>query len=97
MATVYDALGSKISVVELADGLIPGADRDLVKPLHKRIEKRYEAIYLKTKVSKIEAKKEGLLVTFDGEAAPAPQLFDRVLMAVGRRPMAGRSMPKPLA
>jgi dihydrolipoamide dehydrogenase len=86
MATVYDALGSKISVVELADGLIPGADRDLVKPLHKRIEKRYEAIYLKTKVSKIEAKKEGLLVTFEGEAAPAPQLFDRVLMAVGRRP-----------
>ena len=55
MGTVYDALGSKISVVELADGLIPGADRDLVRPLHKRIEKRYEAIYLKTKVTKIEA------------------------------------------
>ena len=86
MATVYDALGSKITVVELADGLIPGADRDLVRPLHKRIEKRYEAIYLKTKVSKIEAKKEGLKVTFEGENAPAAQLFDRVLMAVGRRP-----------
>jgi dihydrolipoamide dehydrogenase len=86
MATVYDALGSKISVVELMDQLIPGADYDLVKPLHNRIAKRYEAIYLKTKVSKIEAKKEGLLVTFEGEQAPAPQLYDRVLMAVGRRP-----------
>jgi len=87
MATVYDALGSKITVVELADGLIPGADRDLVRPLHKRIEKRYEAIYLKTKVTKIEAKQEGLLVSFEGEQAPAEaQLYDKVLMAVGRRP-----------
>jgi dihydrolipoamide dehydrogenase len=86
MATVYDALGSKISVVELADGLIPGADRDLVRPLHKRIEKRYEAIYLKTKVNKIEALKNGLKVHFEGEQAPEPQLYDRVLMAVGRRP-----------
>ena len=86
MATVYDALGSKISVVELADGLIPGADRDLVRPLAKRIEKRYEAIYLKTKVSKIESKPEGLLVTFEGEQAPQPQLYDRVLLAAGRRP-----------
>jgi dihydrolipoamide dehydrogenase len=86
MATVYDALGSKISVVELMDQLIPGADRDLVKPLHNRIAKRYEAIYLKTKVSKIEAKKEGMFVTFEGDNAPAPQLYDRVLMAVGRRP-----------
>jgi len=86
MATVYDALGSKISVVELADGLIPGADRDLVRPLHKRIEKRYEAIYLKTKVSKIEAQQGGLKVTFEGEQAPEPQLYDRVLLAVGRCP-----------
>ncbi len=86
MATVYDALGAKISVVELADGLIPGADRDLVRPLHKRIEKRYEAIYLKTKVSKIEALKEGLKVHFEGAQAPEPQLYDRVLMTVGRRP-----------
>ena len=86
MATVYDALGSKISVVELMDQLIPGADKDLVKPLHNRIAKRYEAIYLKTKVSKIEARKEGLLVTFEGDNAPAAQLYDRVLMAVGRRP-----------
>jgi dihydrolipoamide dehydrogenase len=86
MATVYDALGSKISVVELADGLIPGVDRDLVRPLQKRIEKRYEAIYLKTKVNKIEALKNGLKVHFEGAQAPEPQLYDRVLMAVGRRP-----------
>lgn len=86
MATVYDALGSKITVVELADGLIPGCDRDLVKPLQKRIEKRYEKIYLKTKVSKIEAEKTGLKVTFDGEGAPKPELFDYILLAVGRRP-----------
>lgn len=86
MGTVYDALGSKISVVELADGLIPGADRDLVRVLHKRIEKRYEAIYLKTKVTKIEAKKEGLNIIFEGDNAPQPQLYDRVLLAVGRRP-----------
>ncbi len=86
MATVYDALGSKISVVELADGLIPGADRDLVRPLAKRIGERYEAIYLKTKVTKIEVQKSGLKVTFDGAQAPEPQLYDRVLMAVGRRP-----------
>ena len=86
MATVYDALGSKISVVELMDQLMPGADKDIVKPLHKRIEKRYEAIYLKTKVSKIEAQKGGLKVYFEGEQASEPQLYDRVLMAVGRRP-----------
>jgi dihydrolipoamide dehydrogenase len=86
MACVYDALGAKISVVELADGLIPGADRDLVKPLHKRIEKRYEAILLKTKVAKLEPTPEGLKATFEGEGAPAPQVYDRVLMAVGRRP-----------
>ena len=91
MACVYDALGSKVTVVEFADGLIPAADRDMVKPLHKRIEKRYEAIYLKTKVVKLEAKPEGLLATFegaDGQAAPQPsqQMFDRVLLSVGRRP-----------
>ncbi len=91
MACVYDALGSKVTVVEFADGLIPAADRDMVKPLQKRIEKRYEAIYLKTKVVKLEAKPEGLLATFegaDGQAAPQPaqQMFDRVLLAAGRRP-----------
>jgi dihydrolipoamide dehydrogenase len=86
MACVYDGLGSKVSVVELLDGLIPGADRDLIRPLQKRIEKRYEGIYLKTKVTKLEAQKDGLKATFEGENAPAPQVYDRVLLAVGRRP-----------
>ena len=87
MATVYDALGSKISVVELMDQLMPGADKDMVKPLHNRIGKRYESIMLKTKVTKIEATKAGLKVSFEGEQAPAePQVYDRVLMAVGRSP-----------
>jgi dihydrolipoamide dehydrogenase len=87
MACVYDALGAKVSVVEFADGLIPAADRDIVKPLHKRIEKRYEAIMLKTKVTKLEARANGLLATFEGDNAPAePQLYDMVLLAVGRRP-----------
>jgi dihydrolipoamide dehydrogenase len=87
MACVYDALGAKVSVVEFADGLIPAADRDIVKPLQKRIEKRYEAVMLKTKVTKLEARANGLLATFEGEAAPKePQLYDMVLLAVGRRP-----------
>lgn len=87
MATVYDALGTKISVVELMDQIMPGADKDMVKPLHTRIAKRYEAIMLKTKVTKIEATKAGLKVTFEGEQAPAEaQVYDKVLMAVGRRP-----------
>jgi dihydrolipoamide dehydrogenase len=87
MATVYEALGAKISVVELMDQIMPGADKDMVKPLHTRIAKRYEAIMLKTKVTKIEATKAGLKVTFEGEQAPAEaQAYDKVLMAVGRRP-----------
>ncbi|MEK6735919.1 MAG: dihydrolipoyl dehydrogenase [Pseudomonadota bacterium] len=86
MATVYAALGCQISVVELMDQLIPGADADLVKPLYRRIKKRYAAIYLKTRVTHIEALKSGLKVTFDGEGAPEPQSYDRILMAVGRRP-----------
>ena len=86
MANVYHALGSKISVVELMDQLIPGCDADLVKPLHQRVQKQYDKILLKTKVTKIEAKLEGLLVHFEGEGAPEPELFDRVLVAVGRRP-----------
>ncbi len=89
MATVYDALGSKVSVVEFLDRLIPGADPDIVKPLARRIEKRYEKILLKTKVAKLEATSEGLRATFEaaeGGTAPAPETFDRVLLAVGRRP-----------
>ena len=84
MACVYDALGVRVTVVELSEGLIPGTDRDLVRPLQKRIEKRYERILLKTKVAKLEALPEGLRATFDGPDAPEPQVFDRVLVAVGR-------------
>jgi len=86
MATVYDALGARISVVEMMDSLIPGADPDIVRPLAKRIEKRYEKILLKTKVSKIEPQKDGLKVAYEGAAAPRPEVFDYILMAVGRRP-----------
>ncbi|SFM38688.1 dihydrolipoyl dehydrogenase [Nitrosomonas communis] len=86
MATVYDALGSQISIVEQMDQLIPGADNDLVKPLYQHLLKRYEAIYLGTKVSKIEAEEKGLNVVFEGDHAPEPQLYDRILIAVGRRP-----------
>ncbi|HJY37734.1 MAG TPA: dihydrolipoyl dehydrogenase [Steroidobacteraceae bacterium] len=86
MATVYDALGVKVSVVELTDGLMPGCDRDLVRPLERRIAKRYERIMVKTKVSKVEAAKEGLRVTFEAEPAIAPEVYDRVLIAVGRSP-----------
>jgi dihydrolipoamide dehydrogenase len=84
MATVYDALGSAVTVVELADGLIPGADRDLVKPLAKRIGERYAAIHLSTSVDEVEAKDDGLHATFGGDVEDA--VFDRVLVAVGRVP-----------
>ncbi|HEX3603978.1 MAG TPA: dihydrolipoyl dehydrogenase [Steroidobacteraceae bacterium] len=84
MACVYDALGVQVSVVELSDGLMPGTDRDLVRPLQKRIEKRYEKILLKTKVAKLEALPEGLRATYDGPDSPQSQMFDRVLVAVGR-------------
>ena len=86
MATVYDALGARISVVEMMDSLIPGADKDIVRPLAKRIEKRYEKVLLKTRVAKIEPQKDGLKVAYEGSAAPKPEIFDFVLLAVGRRP-----------
>lgn len=87
MAEVYSSLGTKVTVVELGDGLIPGADRDVVKVLENRIKKRYEAIYTKTKCAKVDAKKDGLYVTFEGANAPTdPQKFDKVLVAAGRRP-----------
>ncbi|MBM3357925.1 MAG: dihydrolipoyl dehydrogenase [Betaproteobacteria bacterium] len=86
MATVYHALGSKITVVEMMDGLIPGADKDVVRPLAKRIEKSYERILLKTKVASVEARKDGLKVSYEGSGAPKPESFDSVLVAVGRRP-----------
>ena len=89
MATVYDALGSKVTVVEFMDRLIPSADPDIVKPLARRIEKRYEKILLKTKVARLESTSVGLKAHFESAAggeAPAPEVYDRVLLAVGRRP-----------
>ena len=86
MGTVYEALGSEVSVVELSDGLIQGCDRDIVKPLHRRMEKRFKNIWLKTKVTNIETIKEGVVVHFEGDDVPEKLTFDRVLVAVGRKP-----------
>jgi dihydrolipoamide dehydrogenase len=86
MACVYDALGSRVSIVELTPQLMPGCDPDLVRPLERRIRSRYAQILLGTRVTRVEALKEGIRVTFEGEKAPAPQVFGRVLVAVGRSP-----------
>ncbi len=86
MACVYEALGSQVTVVELLDQLMPGADPDLVRPLQQRLAKRYAGIHLKVKVAKIEASKAGLIATFEGDKAPPQQTYDRVLVAVGRAP-----------
>lgn len=92
MATVYDALGADITVVELAPGLMPGADRDIVRPLERRIKKKYENIFLNTKVSEIKPTKKGLVCQFEGDTvgtkkgAPESDTFDRVLVSIGRSP-----------
>jgi dihydrolipoamide dehydrogenase len=86
MAQVYASLGSKITIVELADNIIPGADKDLVRPLLKDIKKRYENIYLGSKVTGVTATADGLDVTFEGKSAPATDRFDKILVAVGRSP-----------
>lgn len=87
MATVYHALGSKISVVELTEGLLPGVDRDIVAPLQKRVQKRYESLMFETKVVEVKALEDGLWVTFEGKNAPKePQRYDRILSSVGRSP-----------
>ena len=86
MATVYNALGADITVVELQGSLIPGTDQDIVKPLLKRIKEQYEAIYLNTKVVSIKALKDGLKVSFEGKDAPKTAVFDKILVAVGRTP-----------
>ena len=86
MATVYDALGSKVTVVELTDGLLPGCDPDLVRPLQRRLAKRLAGIHLGTRVVRVEPRSDGLEVTFEGAKAPPVAVFDRVLVAVGRRP-----------
>jgi len=86
MATVYMELGSEVTVVELLDGIMVGADRDLVKPLERRMNKKLNAVYTSTQVTKIDAQAEALLVHFDGANAPATGLYDKVLVAVGRKP-----------
>ena len=87
MAAVYHALGSKITIVEMLDSLMAGADRDMVRPLQKRISKQYENILLETRVTKVEAQKKGLKVHFEGKNAPEkPQIFDCILSSVGRNP-----------
>ncbi|BAN22777.1 dihydrolipoyl dehydrogenase [Caballeronia insecticola] len=91
MATVYSTLGSEIDVVEMLDGLMAGADRDLVKVWEKFNAKRFANVMLKTKTTKAEAKEDGIYVTFEGEKAPAePQRYDLVLLAVGRSPNGGK-------
>jgi dihydrolipoamide dehydrogenase len=92
LATVYDALGSRVTVVELADQLIPGCDPDLVAPLRRRIDERYAGIHLRTRVASIEAGEAGLTASFaaagqpDASSVPEPMVFDGILVAVGRAP-----------
>jgi dihydrolipoamide dehydrogenase len=86
MACVYGALGAEVTVVELMDQLMPGADADLVRPFEQRMKKRWAAIHLGTKVVKLEAGPDGLIATFEGAKAPPPQTYERVLCAVGRAP-----------
>ncbi|SAL58924.1 dihydrolipoamide dehydrogenase [Caballeronia turbans] len=91
MATVYSTLGADIDVVEMLDGLMLGADRDLVKVWEKFNSKRFTNVMLKTKTTKAEAREDGIYVTFEGEKAPSePQRYDLVLLAVGRSPNGGK-------
>jgi dihydrolipoamide dehydrogenase len=90
LATVYAALGSEVTIVEALDRLMPGPDPDLVRPLQRRLEAAFAGIHLRTKVASVEARADGLLVAFEGDKAPAKDLWDRVLVAVGRRPNGDR-------
>jgi dihydrolipoamide dehydrogenase len=89
MATVYSALGSKITAIEMMDQLMPGADKDIVAPFAKRVEKRYEKILLETKVTAVEALPEGIKVTWEGKGGSGEDVFDAMLVSVGRRPNGG--------
>ncbi len=86
MATVYHALGSKISIVEMQNQLIPGVDKDIIKPLFNRVKQQYDAIYLNTRVASIKPQSTGLEVSFEGEGVPETAVFDKILVAVGRTP-----------
>ena len=85
MACVYAALGTEVSVVELMDQLMPGTDKDLLRPFTKVVKERYEAIMLKTRVTGMRATVPGIEVTFEGDNAPSVGVYDRVLVAIGRR------------
>ena len=89
MGTVYAALGSQVTVVEMLPGLLLGADRDLVSPLKRRLDRLFQAIFLNTKVVGLSPGKKGLVVKLEGEGVEPKQTFDRVLVAVGRRPNSG--------
>jgi dihydrolipoamide dehydrogenase len=86
LGSVYAALGTKVSVVEMMPGLLPGADRDLVKPLAQKVEKTFAKVMLSTKVTGMVAKKDAITVSFEGEGAPASETYDYVLVSIGRRP-----------
>jgi dihydrolipoamide dehydrogenase len=86
LGSVYAALGSRVTIVEMTDGLLPGADRDLVNILGKRIERMCEAVWLNTKVTAMKDVTKGIAVTFDGEGKSGDHTFDRVLVSIGRRP-----------
>ncbi|MFT4563727.1 MAG: dihydrolipoamide dehydrogenase [Gammaproteobacteria bacterium] len=90
MATVYMELGSAVTVVELLDQIMTGADRDMVKPLEKRMKKKLAAVYTGTKVTKIEAQADALVAHFEGKDAPQSAPYDKILLAVGRRPNGGQ-------
>jgi dihydrolipoamide dehydrogenase len=90
MATVFRALGSEVTVVEFMDQLMPGADKDLVKPLADRLKKQDVAVHLKTKVTEAKAQKNGIACKFEGASEPETKIFDRVLVAVGRAPNGGK-------
>jgi dihydrolipoamide dehydrogenase len=86
MATVYSALGSEITIVELSDQIIAAADKDIVTPLFKKVKKQYQNIFLETKVTSMEPTKEGIQVSFEGRNAPQSDIFDKVLVSIGRSP-----------
>ncbi|MDA0589622.1 MAG: dihydrolipoyl dehydrogenase [Planctomycetota bacterium] len=86
MGSVYSALGSEVTVVEMLAGLLPGADRDLVRPLATRLKEHFKAIHLKTKVASLKATSGGIVAELEGEDVESPQTFDRVLISIGRRP-----------
>jgi dihydrolipoamide dehydrogenase len=86
LTTVYAELGSKVTLIEVTDGLVPGADRDLIRPLHKRLEAKVESLHLNTSVAAVEPSKKGLSVTFEGAIEDKNQEFDKILLSVGRQP-----------